>query len=265
MKITNWLSRLRKPFAQKLSVKKYSAYRELRKHGISVFNSLVITLCPAVVGVFATGGKSVITNWKDARMLHAIGPQMASWVQNIGARNAGAAFYDIGANIGQCAILAAKAGMRVYAFEPHPDSFRTLFQNIRLNRIAITPINCLVSDKNGILAFDIGTKWSGSCAFDNRTSRKKIVSTLSTTLNSFHTFFGLPRPEYLKIDTDGYELQIIENSDMSSVRELSIEISDEKKHGEVQRILISKGFVRFDEEYLLKDKKYPMNEFWKRK
>jgi len=60
-------------------------------------------------------------------------------------------FLDIGAGIGSYAIPLAKKGLRVYAVEPDPVSFRLLSLNAKLNDVMenLLPINYYVSKGKG--------------------------------------------------------------------------------------------------------------------
>ena len=59
-------------------------------------------------------------------------------------------FFDIGAHIGKYAILFADYYEKIYAFEPQPNNFKALCENIELNNLKnIIPIQKAVSDKKG--------------------------------------------------------------------------------------------------------------------
>lgn len=75
-------------------------------------------------------------------------------------------FLDIGANIGGYALLMTKVpGVRqVHAFEPGPDSFEQLRENVRLNELEgkVSLHNKAVSDRPGELRFGIVHPLSGA-------------------------------------------------------------------------------------------------------
>ena len=48
----------------------------------------------------------------------------------------GETWADLGANVGAFTCLAASLGAKVYAFEPHPENFQLLEQNVKLNAAA---------------------------------------------------------------------------------------------------------------------------------
>ncbi|MDW8325914.1 MAG: FkbM family methyltransferase [Anaerolineales bacterium] len=61
----------------------------------------------------------------------------------------GEIFVDVGAHIGQYALLAAERGMEVHAFEPDHVSFAQMRRNMELNRLSAT-LNCMaVADYEG--------------------------------------------------------------------------------------------------------------------
>jgi len=64
--------------------------------------------------------------------------------------------FDIGANIGSYTILAgAVVGAECFAFEPIPDTFGHLIDNVNINGIyeKVKCYNIGIADKNGILKF----------------------------------------------------------------------------------------------------------------
>lgn len=58
---------------------------------------------------------------------------------------------DIGAHLGYYSLLAARAGARVFSFEPDPRAFRYLVRNIQANGLAncVVPVPKAVSDRTG--------------------------------------------------------------------------------------------------------------------
>ena len=58
----------------------------------------------------------------------------------------------MGANVGVYSLLAAKAGVKVVAFEPEPQNFSVLTMNIYLNELSdlIVPLNIAISDRTTI-------------------------------------------------------------------------------------------------------------------
>lgn len=66
---------------------------------------------------------------------------------------------DVGANIGVYGLLAARStGCRVIACEPAPDTFRTLSDNVHLNRLDdhIELHNAAIGDAEGTLKLSVG-------------------------------------------------------------------------------------------------------------
>ena len=59
-------------------------------------------------------------------------PDTIQWLQ---AMKPGEVLYDVGANIGQYSIYAAKRGVKVFAFEPESQNYALLCKNIVLNKL----------------------------------------------------------------------------------------------------------------------------------
>src|SRR2546430_1917553 len=60
---------------------------------------------------------------------------------------------DVGANLGIWALLAARRGARVHAFEPVPEMAARLRAHARLNGIDITITECALGAEEGTLPF----------------------------------------------------------------------------------------------------------------
>lgn len=120
-------------------------------------------------------------------------------------------FIDVGANVGSYTILACAAiGSRCYAFEPVPNSYARLLENIRLNSAQdrVTCLNVAVGAQAGRVA----------CTTDSDTMNhviaaseacQHIVDVEVTTLDSA---LADESPTILKIDVEGYEASVLQGA-----------------------------------------------------
>jgi hypothetical protein len=60
-------------------------------------------------------------------------PDTIAWIRNM---KPGEVLYDVGANMGQYAMLAARQGLKVHAFEPESQNFALLVRNIAINNLS---------------------------------------------------------------------------------------------------------------------------------
>jgi FkbM family methyltransferase len=116
---------------------------------------------------------------------------------------AGDVVVDIGANIGFTALLAwslvGKSGA-VYAFEPHPRTFRFLTENIRLNRAHnITAFHLALGDTAGTTGLS-NEKSDDQNAVDAQAPLRVEVARLDDISE-----LREQRVRLLKIDVEGYE------------------------------------------------------------
>lgn len=120
---------------------------------------------------------------------------------------------DVGANIGAFSLyqsLKKKADL-VVAFEPSSASFRRLTDNIKLNSVHnIQAINAAVGASCGTLPF-VELPFSFNCRIA-RSGDQSIVTVLSVTLDSALGRLGIKKIDLLKIDTEGYEAQVLEGA-----------------------------------------------------
>ena len=158
-------------------------------------------------------------------------PETIAWLKYYA--NAGSVFYDIGANVGSYSMYAASLNskLNVYAFEPVQENFSALLSNILLNnadnvhafRIAASIQNKLTT----IYLQDTRIGNSGAqidAPVDERGNHFDQVSTqqvLGLNLNSMVKELGFPVPNFVKIDVDGHEKDIIEGmSDLLGMESL---------------------------------------------
>jgi FkbM family methyltransferase len=133
----------------------------------------------------------------------------------------GMIFFDIGANQGFYTILAAKIvglGGKVFAFEPAPAELRKLKLNIYLNRlknVIIQPLALASYDGVGNMYFCLGGKGSLSSLrppAEDVNARTKIIKVRVTTLDSYVQRNSISKIDFIKIDAEGAELDILKGS-----------------------------------------------------
>jgi FkbM family methyltransferase len=120
---------------------------------------------------------------------------------------------DIGAHVGIVSIYLAKKypGIRVYAFEPHPDNYKRLVRNIEANGLydAIVPINGAVTSDGRDVAMPPLMGNSGGSNIYNHSGTQ--VS--SYTLKEFLYRLNLQgKVKLLKMDCEGAEYEILEGN-----------------------------------------------------
>lgn len=117
-------------------------------------------------------------------------------------------FLDIGAHMGAYSILLSDVVNTIYAFEPHPETFRRLSINFLLNQLNLRHAHsCIVSDQNTTCAF---TNNPGSPLNQIVQNAPNALSIASTTLDHFvhRQPISKTQPLLLKIDVEGHEQQV---------------------------------------------------------
>jgi FkbM family methyltransferase len=129
-----------------------------------------------------------------------------------GRIGAGAVFVDAGANIGAYTVPASRQvgpNGRVVAFEAHPVTYAYLARNIVLNTLGnVVGLNNALGSKPGWVEMDYQRSNPGEthvAADSTPTGTRVELVTLDDTM----TRLGIARIEYLKIDVEGYELQVL--------------------------------------------------------
>jgi FkbM family methyltransferase len=135
----------------------------------------------------------------------------------------GEVLYDVGANIGQYSLYAARrleGDLRVFAFEPEALNYARLNQNIVLNGLSdsVTAYCLAVADRTAldyfyVKAFAPGASlhcWGRSVTQGEvEFPPKNRQGTMGVSLDELTGRFGLPFPDHIKVDVDGIEEQIV--------------------------------------------------------
>ncbi|MFA5976138.1 MAG: FkbM family methyltransferase [Elusimicrobiota bacterium] len=134
----------------------------------------------------------------------------------------GRSFLDAGAHVGICSLLYAQMagpGTRIAAFEPNPNVFPLLFENVRVNGLTIEIYRAALSDRvgeavihtdgidpNASLSAEAPGKywyWKDKAKPVMRPSRVPM-----TTLDAFCAAFTFD-PGVIKLDVEGAERQVL--------------------------------------------------------
>ncbi len=126
--------------------------------------------------------------------------------------------FDVGANVGGYStdVLTVNPTARVFAFEPHPLTFERLVSNIDAHK-NIHAFNCAVGDRPGRqMLYDRCSEGGTMHASIFREVIEDIHKVQSSenevkviTLDEFIVENGLKHVDLLKIDTEGYELNVL--------------------------------------------------------
>jgi len=126
----------------------------------------------------------------------------------------GATFFDIGANVGFMALIAARAvgpSGRVVAFEPVPENVAAIRENMALNGVDWFEVHeAAVAEQPGRADLIL----SGVSAFSRLASTStpsEARGRIEVEVTSIDAFMaaGGPLPDVVKIDVEGAELEVI--------------------------------------------------------
>ena len=121
---------------------------------------------------------------------------------------------DIGANIGAFSILAAKdaSNGKVFAYEPDKENHDLLLENKALNNLNnLFVSNSAIARKKGYINLFISKLNDGAHSIYS-TDSKNSVKVKSITLRDIFAMNNLRKIDYLKIDAEGAEYDILLNT-----------------------------------------------------
>jgi len=131
---------------------------------------------------------------------------------------------DVGAHIGVFSIFASKKANngKIYAFEPSPENYSLLKENIELNKSHnITLIPKALSDKTGIKDFFISEDDNkGNSSFYSKPKSSEKISVNTTSFSDFIKKHKIKEIDFMKIDCEGGEYDIFFNSPKSIIKKI---------------------------------------------
>jgi len=133
---------------------------------------------------------------------------------------------DIGAGIGEFAILVAKEhpGSQVYAYEPFPESFALLEENLKLNMTRnVRAFQIAIGSKSGKMALAT----TGEAVQHTTThstvsgSASSMIEVPGLSLDDLFRVNGLAHCDFLKIDCEGCEFEILFNASLETLKRIN--------------------------------------------
>jgi len=190
-------------------------------------------------------------------------PDTIAWIGNM---QPGEVLFDVGANMGQYAMLAAKKGVTVHAFEPESQNFALMVRNIALNKLTnCTAWPIALSDHISMEILHLsGLNAGGSChafgvATDYHGQPKQFPfsqGSISTTMDHFAAKYGMP--DYVKIDVDGFEHLVCQGGHgcLSVAKSVLIEINTKyPQHMELVSHMTNHFGFNYDEAQALESRR----------
>lgn len=120
---------------------------------------------------------------------------------------------DIGAQIGLYTLYAKFLPLSTfYAFEPNPESFRLLNDNIKLNDITnVHSYQLAISDKIGLSTLNTSIHHMGLHTLGEKPLRFSDIKPITVETTTLDEFFYKNKisVDFIKIDTEGYEYYIL--------------------------------------------------------
>jgi FkbM family methyltransferase len=157
---------------------------------------------------------------------------------------------DIGAGLGDFAIMTARQrpGCTVHAYEPLPGSFELLVENCALNGVSnVIPHCAAIGARDGslsLVASEVAVMSSTSAIAEDGDAQPVEALSLESALRSE----GIDACDYLKIDCEGAEFDILPNTSsdvLRRVRNICLEYHDNAtggSHADLVALLRERGF-----------------------
>lgn len=155
---------------------------------------------------------------------------------------------DIGAQLGSFSCFAASKGAQVRSFEPDPDNYAVLCENIALNEFlgSVEAYNEAVWSSAGKIAlYDSCSENLG--AHSAIFARKPDVYKLVPAVSLGDAMGDWDHVDFLKMDCEGSEFEIMKSSRMRDVKQFSMEVhgfaTTEEAYKDFRAMLERYGFT----------------------
>lgn len=183
----------------------------------ALFQSHEVATCHGTLAFVSTHPKAL---WYP--QYHAIRePETVQWID---AFETPCTYWDVGANIGEFVLHAAlRSGISIVAFEPAAASYAALCRNIEVNRCSaqVEAFCVAASDRTRLGSLNLSGTEVGSVLNSFESTEDCLgrpldisfrQSTIGIAIDDFRRLFDVPPPNYLKIDVDGTEEEILDGA-----------------------------------------------------
>ncbi len=160
---------------------------------------------------------------------------------------------DIGAGIGEFTLLTAieNPSSRVYAYEPFPESFALLEENLKLNGVGnVTAVQTAVSSASGKTQLATTGAAVQHTTTDSTISgtADNVIKVQAIALDDLFQENGLTHCDFLKVDCEGCEFEILLNAApevLQRINHICLEYHDgftDFSHTDLVKYLQGEGF-----------------------
>ena len=158
---------------------------------------------------------------------------------------------DIGAGLGDFCLHVGKRRPHsiVYAYEPFPQSFALLQENLRLNEVQnVRTFPLAVSAEAGLKCFHMASEAVAHTTVGPETLPGDTLQVESVTLEQVFSELRLSQCDYLKMDCEGAEYEILLNASpetLSKIRHVCLEYHDTVagfSHRDLVRLFTERGY-----------------------
>jgi FkbM family methyltransferase len=173
-------------------------------------------------------------------------PGTIEWIDRF---DSDAVFWDVGANVGVYSLYAARRGVaRVVAIEPAAVNYFLLAANSEANRLD-DRIDCLLlglGAGRSVASLDV-SQFAAASSFSFKAQARYTArqTALVLSMDELVEQFGVPCPNYIKIDAPGMIESIIAGGARTlarpEVREIHVELRDSKAGRRVTAVLEESG------------------------
>ena len=179
---------------------------------------------------------------------------------------------DVGAHNGSAARPFLEKSWNVYGYEPDPNNRKVLIEKLSIYNSFILS-SCAVSDQAGeILDFYASEESAGISGLSSFTeNHKKICQVTTTTLTDEINKLDIKNVDFLKIDTEGFDLMVLKGFPWEKMTPNIIECEFEDfktvplgyNFNDISNYLVSKGYTVYVSEWY-PIIKYGSKHTWKR-
>lgn len=152
---------------------------------------------------------------------------------------------DVGAFRGEFSKPASDKASKVIAIEPDPRNLIYLIKNT--DRSGVDIVQTLASDTDKMKKFNVANEGYDSSVFEpDRGQAVRKIRIPGLRLDSILATLGLSEVDFLKIDAEGFEPEVLEGINNSRIKKIAVDVSPER-HGrsprdEIAESLKSQGY-----------------------